>query len=201
MPEPIDRWPMKPNKVTTTSSSGKIAVNPYQARPGRRPAGWRCRRRTSSPLRKARQPSGPGAASHPALPRPLQDTGRVHGTVAPVTETGCPNMAVIFQHSGRANAYRAPADSFRQDLVACRIPGPRPGLATDKAAQLFARGTHSQLASRLRIHIEPGARVSWPGPRAGPAVRVVSARCCRSGAFTAAAVRGSLRPCRCVEDS
>src|SRR6266516_3546876 len=33
MPEPIDRWPMKPNKVTTTSSSGKIAVNPYQARP------------------------------------------------------------------------------------------------------------------------------------------------------------------------
>ena len=32
MPEPIDCAPMKPNTVTTTSSSGKIAVNPYQAR-------------------------------------------------------------------------------------------------------------------------------------------------------------------------
>ena len=32
MPEPIDCAPMKPNTVTTTSSSGKMAVNPYQAR-------------------------------------------------------------------------------------------------------------------------------------------------------------------------
>ena len=30
-PFPIDAWPMNPNSVTTTSSSGKIAVKPYQA--------------------------------------------------------------------------------------------------------------------------------------------------------------------------
>ena len=32
MPVPSDCWPMNPSTVTTTSSSGKIAVNPYQAR-------------------------------------------------------------------------------------------------------------------------------------------------------------------------
>ena len=31
MPFPMDSAPMNPNSVTTTSSSGKIAVNPYQA--------------------------------------------------------------------------------------------------------------------------------------------------------------------------
>ena len=31
IPVPMDCAPMNPNTVTTTSSSGKIAVNPYQA--------------------------------------------------------------------------------------------------------------------------------------------------------------------------
>ena len=29
---PIDFWPMNSNTVTTTSSNGKMAVNPYQAK-------------------------------------------------------------------------------------------------------------------------------------------------------------------------
>ena len=64
-PLPSDFWPTNPKIVTTTSSSGKMAVNPYQASATHQQVGVVVAEFLHHRIRNARP--GPGAATRPAL--------------------------------------------------------------------------------------------------------------------------------------